>query len=122
MNPFLTSEDVPVLSQQEMAILVVLADGQRTGYEIVRQCDFDSGHERGISNGTLYPALKKMGKAGLVCGEEPSTPRPGGRARIYWLTDLGCMLLGWQLDSYARLVDLGRDRLRVRELHNKKPA
>jgi DNA-binding PadR family transcriptional regulator len=121
VNASLTTDEVPILSHQEVAILVVLAEGPRTGYEIMRQYEPDFDGDLSISTGTLYPALRRCRRSGLIEEVESTVLRPGAGVRVHRLTDLGQMVLGWQLDIYDMMVDLGRERLRALAAYNKKP-
>jgi DNA-binding PadR family transcriptional regulator len=65
------------------AILALLRDGPRTGYQIMSDIDERSGGAWRPSPGAVYPALAQLADEGLIVGEES-----GGR-RTYSLTDAG---------------------------------
>ncbi|MER7622225.1 PadR family transcriptional regulator [Streptomyces sp. NPDC126503] len=50
----------------ELAILGFLAEGPLHGYELRRKLAGLSGHVRPVSDGSLYPALNRLVKAGLL--------------------------------------------------------
>ncbi|MCX4821384.1 PadR family transcriptional regulator [Streptomyces sp. NBC_01142] len=50
----------------ELAILGFLADGPLHGYQLRRQVTHLSGHTRPVSDGSLYPAINRLVKAGLL--------------------------------------------------------
>ncbi|MEY9964742.1 DNA-binding PadR family transcriptional regulator [Streptacidiphilus sp. MAP12-16] len=50
----------------ELAILGFLADGPLHGYELRRRVAQLSGHTRPVSDGSLYPAITRMLKRGLL--------------------------------------------------------
>ncbi|MGY1883925.1 PadR family transcriptional regulator [Blastococcus sp. SYSU DS0753] len=50
----------------ELAILGFLADGPLHGYELRRRVAALSGYARRVSDGSLYPAIARMVKAGLL--------------------------------------------------------
>ncbi|WP_173405622.1 MULTISPECIES: PadR family transcriptional regulator [Streptomycetaceae] len=76
----------------ELAILGFLYDASLHGYDLRRRITALTGHVRPISEGTLYPAIKRLEKAGLLRREtQPgaaAAPRhmltltPAGRAEL----------------------------------------
>ncbi|GHF32662.1 MULTISPECIES: PadR family transcriptional regulator [Streptomyces] len=50
----------------ELAILGFLAEGPLHGYELRRRIAQLSGHARPVSDGSLYPAINRLAKAGLL--------------------------------------------------------
>src|SRR2546421_9011350 len=68
-------------------IVVLIAFGKRTGYDIKTFVDKTTRYFWAASYGQIYPELKRLEDQGLVRGRpEPS----GGRARrVYELTDAG---------------------------------
>ncbi|UNO40377.1 PadR family transcriptional regulator [Streptomyces sp. MST-110588] len=50
----------------ELAILGFLADGPLHGYQLRRRIADLSGHNRPVSDGSLYPAINRLVKAGLL--------------------------------------------------------
>ena len=113
MYATLTTEEVPVLTQQETAMLLALASskGGETGWEIARRCEEDSGGQIMMPNSTTYTVLRRLERAGLIMGNQSQIARRGARTRVYGLTEKGTMILEWQLDTYSRMVRLGRERL-----------
>ncbi|RFS82926.1 PadR family transcriptional regulator [Actinomadura spongiicola] len=65
------------------AILVLLAEEPRNGYQIIQEIDERSGGAWRPSPGAVYPALQQLADEGLIAGEES-----GGR-RSFHLTDTG---------------------------------
>jgi len=65
------------------AILALLQEGPRTGYQIMSDIDERSGGAWRPSPGAVYPALAQLADEGLIVGEES-----GGR-RTFSLTDAG---------------------------------
>jgi DNA-binding PadR family transcriptional regulator len=65
------------------AILAVLAEGPRNGYQIMSEIEERSGGAWRPSPGAVYPALSQLADEGLIAGEES-----GGR-RTFSLTDAG---------------------------------
>ncbi|MEU7058166.1 PadR family transcriptional regulator [Streptomyces sp. NPDC046197] len=50
----------------ELAILGFLADGPLHGYQLRRSIAHLAGHARPVSDGSLYPAINRLVKAGLL--------------------------------------------------------
>ncbi|MFC5827644.1 PadR family transcriptional regulator [Nonomuraea insulae] len=72
----------------ELAILGFLAEGPLHGYELRRRVAALSGHNRPVSDGSLYPAINRMAKAGLLEQRtEPGTS--AAQRRVLSLTDNG---------------------------------
>ncbi len=65
------------------AILTLLAEEPRNGYQIIQEIAERSEHAWRPSPGAVYPALQQLADEGLIAGEEA-----GGR-RAYRLTDAG---------------------------------
>jgi DNA-binding PadR family transcriptional regulator len=65
------------------AILAVLGEGPRNGYQIMSEIEERSGGAWRPSPGAVYPALSQLADEGLITGEES-----GGR-RTFSLTDAG---------------------------------
>ena len=65
------------------AILALLRDGPRTGYQIMSEIEERSGGAWRPSPGAVYPALSQLADEGLIAGEESD-----GR-RTYSLTEAG---------------------------------
>ena len=75
----------------EVAVLGLLHDAPMHGYELRKQVNALLGWGRILSYGTLYPALKALGRAGFIVADE--TVDPDGRSRrpriVYRLTAEG---------------------------------
>ncbi|NKZ04508.1 PadR family transcriptional regulator [Actinomadura latina] len=65
------------------AILVLLAEEPRNGYQIIQEINERSGGAWKPSPGAVYPALQQLADEGLISGDEA-----GGR-RTFHLTDEG---------------------------------
>jgi len=65
------------------AILALLREGPRNGYQIMSDIDERSGGAWRPSPGAVYPALSQLADEGLIAGSES-----GGR-RVFTLTDAG---------------------------------
>jgi PadR family transcriptional regulator, regulatory protein PadR len=105
------TDDLPVLGQWELRVLLALAKGRMTGYQIGTQCSEDAVGETKLSNGSLYPAIKRLEQFGYVEGVVASRPRPGREARTYVLTRKGRMVLELEVTGWRRMVRLAENRL-----------
>ena len=92
-------------AEPSLYILASLADGPKHGYAIMTDVESISGQPLGP--GTLYGALARMEKRGLIEALEPVD-----RRRPYKLTGLGATTLRAQLDGLAGFSRLGLERLR----------
>ena len=57
-----------------------------------------------VNQGSLYPALQRLEKAGLIVSEWGETDN-NRRARYYRLTAAGRRALGQELESWKRFAD-----------------
>ncbi|MEU0468875.1 PadR family transcriptional regulator [Amycolatopsis thermoflava] len=71
----------------ELAILGFLAEGPLHGYELRRRVAQLSGYTRPVSDGSLYPAIKRLEKAGLL--ERRAEPGAGAARYVLNLTAAG---------------------------------
>jgi DNA-binding PadR family transcriptional regulator len=76
----------------ELAVLGLLHESPMHGYELRKQVNGVLGRSRLLSYGSLYPALKKMLRAGWIA-EHVTPPEPGAVSRrlriVYELTTAG---------------------------------
>jgi transcriptional regulator len=68
-------------------LLAVLADAPGHGYELSQRLKQRSGGELGVHEGSLYPALHRLERVGLV--ESDWSSGDGRRRRVYRLTPKG---------------------------------
>lgn len=91
-------------AEPSLAILVSLSDGPRHGYAIMTDVEAMTGEPLGP--GTLYAALARLERRGLIEALEPQD-----RRRPYRLTALGVTALRTQLAQLRAFVRTGLDRL-----------
>ena len=87
-------------------ILAVLADEPLHGYAVIEELKARSGGELDLPEGTVYPALHRLERRGLL--RSAWTRAEGRRRRIYRLTARGRRELvtrtrEWR--TFARVVD-----------------
>ncbi len=78
----------------ELAVLGLLHDNPMHGYELRKQLNVVLGWGRVLSYGSLYPALKKMSRAGWIAERTPVTDAAAARTSrrqriVYQLTEAG---------------------------------
>lgn len=98
--------DLGRFAEPALLIMVSLADGPKHGYAIMT--DVDSFGASPIGPGTLYAALARLERRGLI---EPLGPED--RRRPYRLTAAGSSTLAEHLGEMSRLVQVGHARLRA---------
>jgi DNA-binding PadR family transcriptional regulator len=87
-------------------LLAVLDDAPQHGYGVVEQLRQRSGGELDLPSGTVYPALHRLERTGLVRSDWST--HAGRRRRTYRLTAAGRRALqahreGWQ--RFTAIVD-----------------
>ncbi len=91
-------------AEPSLYILVSLSGGPKHGYAIMTDVEEISGSPMGP--GTLYGALARLERRGLIEALEPED-----RRRPYRLTGLGATTVRAQLDSLGGFVQTGLARL-----------
>ncbi|WP_055531070.1 PadR family transcriptional regulator [Streptomyces graminilatus] len=101
----------PSLTEPQYFILAALLDGPLHGYGIIKAAEQTTDGRLRIAVGTLYGALERLERAGLVApGDEEIVD---GRARRYYrLTEDGTEALGREAlrMQQAAAVVIGRSR------------
>ena len=91
-------------------ILLVLADEDRHGYDIMRAIASATDGKIQMGPGTLYGTIKRMLQAGLITevDERPDPALDDSRRRYYRLTDLGQRVLTAEVERLAHLVAIAQ--------------
>ncbi len=91
-------------------ILLVLSDGERHGYAIMKEVEASTSGRMRLGPGTLYRSIKRMLADGLIeqCEERPDPELDDERRRYYRLTALGRRVAGAEAERLAGLVQLAR--------------
>jgi PadR family transcriptional regulator PadR len=71
----------------DMLLLAVLADGPKHGYAVIAELYQRSNQLLDLPDGTVYPALHRLLRAGLLASDW--TTVGGRRRRVYQLTPAG---------------------------------
>ncbi len=82
----------------DLLLLAILADGAKHGYAVIDELRTRSDETFDLPEGTVYPALHRLDKAGLLASEW--TVVQGRRRRTYRLTDRGRGALGEQRHAW----------------------
>lgn len=77
----------------ELIVLHLLEPGEAYGYEIVTKLTTQTNGALGVTDGTLYPVLYRLERAGFVAVRW-ETPERGVPRKYYCLTDSGRDELG----------------------------
>ena len=73
----------------EFAILGLLTENPMHGYQLRKQLGVRLGGFRVFSYGSLYPALRRLSRAGLIAEDEPETGWSNRSRRTYRITAEG---------------------------------
>lgn len=93
-------------------ILLALTDGDKHGYAIMRQVEATTQGRETLGPGTLYGAVKRLLRAGLIIetDERPDPALDDARRRYYALTEFGRRVLSAEAERLALMVEAARDR------------
>ena len=113
--------DLLPLPVAQLHILLALADGEKHGYAIMREVETLTEGSVTMGPGTLYGAVKRMLKRGLVeeTDERPDPELDDERRRYYRLTGLGARVLDAEV---ARMERLARAAQLRRTVARRRPA
>jgi DNA-binding PadR family transcriptional regulator len=108
----MASERFAPLRPVELEVLLCLADEERHGYAIMQETAERTGGALRLDPGTLYRALERMRKSGLVA-ESARRPDPAAddeRRRYYRITALGRKVVRAEMRRLEELVRAARHR------------
>lgn len=105
------------LSPPAFAILLVLRDGEKHGYAIMREVNETTQGLVKLLPGTLYNLVKRMLDDGWIeeLDERPDPRIDDERRRYYRLTGLGQQVLAREAERLAKMVSVARRRGLVNE-------
>jgi DNA-binding PadR family transcriptional regulator len=91
-------------------IMLVLADEDRHGYDIMRAIANATDGKIQMGPGTLYGTIKRMLQAGLIVetDERPDPALDDSRRRYYRLTNLGQQVLAAEVERLTSLVQIAQ--------------
>lgn len=90
----------------DTVILKVLFEGDRYGYDMIKQINARSGGQWEIKQATFYACLKKLEKQGFVTSYWDASESNGGRRKYYTLTDSGREVFVSYKNEWERSRDL----------------
>ena len=85
-------------------VLAVLERHPMHGYAVIEALSERSGGKLSVPTGTVYPALRRLERAGLLDGEWSEVD--GRRRRTYQLTDAGLRSLAQERDHWSAFSHL----------------
>ena len=92
----------------DLLILRTVALGPVHGHAIAKSIEFRSEEALQVGHGSLYPALQRLIKQGLIAGED-GTSENNRKARFYRLTPKGRKKLFAETSKWQRLSEaIGR--------------
>ena len=89
-------------------ILLVLADGERHGYSIMKEVEAHSEGQVKMGPGTLYGSVKRMLASNLIEETESLENDDDERRRYYRLTDFGRRVAAAEARRLSALVALAQ--------------
>ncbi|MBI2860159.1 MAG: helix-turn-helix transcriptional regulator [Chloroflexi bacterium] len=84
----MTERQELIKGSSDSLLLCLLAKEPMYGYQIIKELDARSQGYFKFKEGTLYPALHRLEKAGLIAGRWQMLPN-GRQRRYYHITDRG---------------------------------
>ena len=109
MPTFNPEEHLP-LTPAVFYILLVLADGERHGYSIMKEVEAHSDGQIKMGPGTLYGSVKRMLAAQFIEEAESRTDEDDERRRYYRLTDFGRRVAAAEARRLSTLVKLAQEK------------
>ncbi|WP_128254794.1 PadR family transcriptional regulator [Falsirhodobacter deserti] len=89
----------------DAVLLSVVEGGAGYGYAIIKEISQRSQGALDLPEGTIYPALHRLEKAGLIVSQWEQAPS-GRKRRTYTLTDLGRRTLTERCDQWNSFANV----------------
>lgn len=86
----------------DLILLAILEDGPKYGLEIIAEAKSRTDGYFDFKEGSLYPALHRLDKAGSVEAEFAPSSTGGPRRRYYRLTEAGVKQLAEKREAWER--------------------
>ena len=87
----------------DLLLLTVLSDGPKHGYAVIEELRLRSDHTFDLPEGTVYPALHRLEKAGYLSSGWSEVH--GRRRRTYTLTKQGSSALQEQRNAWTEFSE-----------------
>ena len=101
----------PTLKPLAFRILLLLGDGERHGWSLVKELQAEAGDGERILPGSLYRTLSEMEESGLIEeARRPAETGTDGRRRYFRLTELGVRAARAEADRLADLLRTARSK------------
>ncbi len=89
----------PMKSSSESLLLCLIGQQPMYGYQILKELERRSEGYFHFKEGTLYPALHRLEKSGLIVGKWQMLPN-GRQRRYYYITDKGRQVLAEKMSQW----------------------
>jgi len=89
----------------DILLLSIICQKDTYGYEIAKELNMKSNKEYSMSEGTLYPALKRLEMKGLLEYYWMDLSN-GGRRKYYKITDKGKKVLSCKVNDWQKINGL----------------
>ena len=97
-----------LLKSNSYSLLLCLLENQPMyGYQVIRELEARSNGYFKFKEGTLYPALHRLEKSGLITGTWQTLPN-GRQRRYYHITDKGLAKLAQERTQWKDFLDAVR--------------
>lgn len=96
------------LSTPVFQILISLSDKELHGYAIIKDVEIRTKGAERLSTSTLYGAIKRMLRDGLIARVEPAPAGADERRRYYRITDFGREVADREAGRIRRLAMMVR--------------
>jgi len=93
-----------IKSSIDSLLLALLNEKPMYGYQIIKELDGRSQGYFKFKEGTLYPALHRLEKAGLVTGKWETLPS-GQQRKYYYITEKGYVTLVDKRTSWLEFLN-----------------
>jgi DNA-binding PadR family transcriptional regulator len=103
-------ESLLPLSPAVFQILIALGNGGRYGYSIMQDDELRATGRLRLSPGTLYSAVKRMLKGGLIEEATGAASDPFDTRRYYRITEYGRRVAQAEANRLIALIELARAR------------
>jgi len=101
------SQAEPMKGTAYSLLLFLLGQRPMYGYQIIKELEERSAGYFKFKEGTLYPALHRLEKAGLVVGKWQLLPS-GRQRKYYYITDKGLRVLAEKRSQWRDFLEAMR--------------
>ncbi len=93
-----------IKSNIDSLLLSLLSNQSMYGYQIIKELEGRSQGYFKFKEGTLYPALHRLEKSGMVQGKWQALPS-GQQRKYYYITEKGCSILMDKRNSWNEFLN-----------------